>query len=74
MSRRTPTVLLLAKEPVAGRVKTRLCPPCTPAAAATIAAAAITDTIAAVTATSGTRALLAPDADRGGRAGVGRTR
>ena len=32
MSRRTPTVLVLAKEPVAGRVKTRLCPPCTPAA------------------------------------------
>jgi glycosyltransferase A (GT-A) superfamily protein (DUF2064 family) len=41
-------MLVLAKEPVAGRVKTRLCPPCTPAGAARIAAAALADTLAAV--------------------------
>ena len=41
-------VLVLAKEPVAGRVKTRLCPPCTPTGAARIAAAALADTLAAV--------------------------
>jgi glycosyltransferase A (GT-A) superfamily protein (DUF2064 family) len=39
------TVLVLAKAPVAGRVKTRLCPPCTPEEAADIAAAALADTI-----------------------------
>ncbi|HEY7271110.1 MAG TPA: DUF2064 domain-containing protein [Actinoplanes sp.] len=41
-------VLVLAKEPVAGRVKTRLCPPCTAAEAARIAAAALADTLDAV--------------------------
>lgn len=41
-------VLVLAKEPVAGQVKTRLCPPCTPTQAADIAAAALDDTLAAV--------------------------
>ena len=39
------TVLVLAKSPVAGRVKTRLCPPCTPEEAADIAAAALADTV-----------------------------
>ena len=34
-------VLVLAKEPVAGRVKTRLCPPLTPEGAARLAAAAL---------------------------------
>jgi rSAM/selenodomain-associated transferase 1 len=61
MTRRPTTVLVLAKEPVAGRVKTRLCPPCTPAEAAAIAGAAIADTIAAVGATTGTRRLLVLD-------------
>lgn len=41
----TPRVLLIAKEPVPGTVKTRLCPPCTPTQAARIAAAALADTI-----------------------------
>jgi glycosyltransferase A (GT-A) superfamily protein (DUF2064 family) len=41
-------VLVLAKAPVAGRVKTRLCPPATPGGAARIAAAALLDTIDAV--------------------------
>ncbi|GAA0805194.1 TIGR04282 family arsenosugar biosynthesis glycosyltransferase [Spirilliplanes yamanashiensis] len=43
-------LLVLAKAPVAGRVKTRLCPPCTPAQAAAMAAAALDDTLAAGTA------------------------
>jgi glycosyltransferase A (GT-A) superfamily protein (DUF2064 family) len=42
------TVLVIAKEPVPGRVKTRLTPTFTPAQAAALAAAAITDTLAAV--------------------------
>ena len=39
------TLLVMAKAPVPGRVKTRLCPPCTPDEAAAIAAAAIADTL-----------------------------
>ncbi|MEV0274296.1 DUF2064 domain-containing protein [Hamadaea sp. NPDC050747] len=41
-------VLVLAKQPVPGRVKTRLCPPCTPEQAAAVAYAAIEDTLDAV--------------------------
>ena len=36
---------VIAKAPVAGRVKTRLCPPCTPDQAAQIAEAALADTL-----------------------------
>jgi uncharacterized protein len=39
---------IIAKSPVAGRVKTRLVPPCTPEQAAAVAAAALADTIDAV--------------------------
>lgn len=42
-------VLVLAKAPVPGRVKTRLCPPCTPEQAAELAKAALEDTLAAAT-------------------------
>ncbi len=38
---------MIAKEPVPGRVKTRLSPPCTPDEAAALAAAALADTLAA---------------------------
>lgn len=41
-------VTVIAKAPVAGRVKTRLCPPCTPRQAADLAAAALADTIDAI--------------------------
>jgi uncharacterized protein len=41
-------LLVLAKAPVPGRVKTRLCPPCTPEQAAHVAAAALSDTVDAV--------------------------
>ncbi|MDT0265042.1 DUF2064 domain-containing protein [Streptomyces sp. DSM 44915] len=40
-----PTLLVIAKEPVPGRVKTRLTPPYTPAEAARLAAAALADTL-----------------------------
>jgi uncharacterized protein len=36
---------VIAKQPVAGFVKTRLCPPCLPSEAADLAAAALTDTL-----------------------------
>ncbi|WP_183227303.1 TIGR04282 family arsenosugar biosynthesis glycosyltransferase [Actinoplanes campanulatus] len=51
----------MAKAPVAGRVKTRLCPPCTPGQAARIAAAALADTldtVAAAAAAAGARVLV----------------
>jgi hypothetical protein len=41
-------MLVIAKAPVPGLVKTRMCPPCTPAQAAAIADAALRDTLAAV--------------------------
>jgi rSAM/selenodomain-associated transferase 1 len=48
-------LLVIAKAPVPGLVKTRLCPPCTPAQAAALAAAALADTLAAVRATRAMR-------------------
>jgi rSAM/selenodomain-associated transferase 1 len=44
------TLAVIAKAPVAGRVKTRLCPPCTPRQAAALAEAALRDTLAAMAA------------------------
>ena len=44
---------VIAKAPVAGRVKTRLCPPCTPGQAADIAEAALADTLDAIVAVVG---------------------
>ena len=55
------TLLVLAKAPVAGRVKTRLCPPCSPEQAATLAETAIVDTLAAAVATPGVRPVLVLD-------------
>ena len=42
-----PALLVIAKAPVPGRVKTRLTPPCTPDQAAALALAALRDTFAA---------------------------
>lgn len=57
-----PTELLvIAKEPVAGRVKTRLCPPFSPAEAAELAAAALADTLEAVLALPARRRVLVLD-------------
>lgn len=65
-------LLVLAKRPVPGRVKTRLCPPYTPADAAALAAASLADTIAAVARTAADRRILALD-DAAGSADLGRT-
>ena len=51
-------VLVLAKAPVPGRVKTRLCPPLTPDGAAQVAAAALEDTLDAVRAVDVARRVL----------------
>jgi len=55
----TEHVLVMAKAPVAGRVKTRLCPPCTPEEAAEVAAAALADTLEAVAACGAARKIVA---------------
>jgi rSAM/selenodomain-associated transferase 1 len=54
-------VCVIAKEPVPGRVKTRLCPPCTPAQAAVVAAAALADTLAVVGRVPASRRVLVLD-------------
>lgn len=56
---------MVAKAPVPGRVKTRLCPPCTAGDAAGIAAAALSDTLAAAAASGADRVVLALDGDVG---------
>ncbi len=55
------TLIVLAKAPVAGRVKTRLCPPCSYEEAARLAAAALADTLDAVAATPAARRVLVLD-------------
>lgn len=56
--RRPLQLLVIAKAPVPGTVKTRLCPPCTPVQAAAVAAAALADTLDAVRATPAARRVL----------------
>lgn len=56
-------LLVMAKAPVPGLAKTRLCPPATPEQAAAIAAASLLDTIDAVRATPGVRPVLALTGD-----------
>jgi rSAM/selenodomain-associated transferase 1 len=60
-----PALIVIAKAPVPGRVKTRLCPPCTAAQAAVLARAALADTLAAVAATPASRRLLTLDGKPG---------
>ena len=52
-------IVVIAKEPYPGRVKTRLTPPFTPVAAAELAAASLSDTLAAVAETTVARRVLA---------------
>jgi hypothetical protein len=52
-------VVVMAKSPLPGRVKTRLCPPYSPAEAAVLAEASLRDTLAAVVATPATSRTLA---------------
>ncbi|MEV6304490.1 DUF2064 domain-containing protein [Actinoplanes sp. NPDC051861] len=56
-------LLVMAKAPVPGRVKTRLCPPCTPEQAAAIAAAALADTLDTAGAVPAVRRTLVLDGD-----------
>jgi uncharacterized protein len=57
----TASIIVIAKAPVPGRVKTRLCPPCTPEEAAHLAAASLADTLSAVAHTPATARVLALD-------------
>ncbi|WP_428499367.1 TIGR04282 family arsenosugar biosynthesis glycosyltransferase [Pseudonocardia sp.] len=52
-------LIVLAKAPVPGRAKTRLCPPATPAQAADVAAAALLDTLDAAAAMPATPTVVA---------------
>lgn len=54
-------LIVIAKAPVPGRVKTRLCPPCTPEQAAGLAEAALRDTLDAVRMTPAARRVLVLD-------------
>lgn len=59
----TPRLVVLAKRPAPGRVKTRLCPPFTPAQAADLAAAALRDTLDTVALAPAEQRVLAFDGD-----------
>ena len=54
---------MLAKAPVPGRVKTRLCPPATPEQAARLAAAALADTLAAALRVPAAEVVVALDGE-----------
>ncbi|XRQ16215.1 TIGR04282 family arsenosugar biosynthesis glycosyltransferase [Actinomadura welshii] len=58
-------LVVIAKEPVPGRVKTRLTPAYTPAEAAALAEASLRDTLAAVAAAPARRRVLALDGTPG---------
>jgi rSAM/selenodomain-associated transferase 1 len=64
-----PNLLVLAKAPIAGRVKTRLCPPFSMQQAALIAAAALADTIEAVSEATATNRALVLDGEYSAPAG-----
>jgi glycosyltransferase A (GT-A) superfamily protein (DUF2064 family) len=59
------TLLVIAKQPRPGRVKTRLVPPCTPGQAAALAEAALADTLHAVLAAPARRRVLVLDGEPG---------
>ncbi len=60
---RRPTVIVIAKAPIPGRVKTRLSPPLTPTEAAALAAAALHDTIRAAVTSGAPRVVVAFEGD-----------
>jgi glycosyltransferase A (GT-A) superfamily protein (DUF2064 family)/SAM-dependent methyltransferase len=64
MSDHAATIIVLAKEPVPGRVKTRLQPVFSASQAARLAAAALEDTVSAVRRCRATRRMLAWEGDR----------
>jgi rSAM/selenodomain-associated transferase 1 len=60
-----PALVVMAKAPVAGLAKTRLCPPLSGEQAAALARAALEDTLAAVLATRAARRVLVLDGEPG---------
>jgi rSAM/selenodomain-associated transferase 1 len=60
-----PALIVIAKAPVPGRSKTRLCPPLSAEAAAGLAAASLADTLAAVAACPSPRHVLALEGPAG---------
>ncbi len=56
-------LLVIAKEPVPGRAKTRLCPPCSSVQAASLARAALLDTLDVVQRTPARRKVLVFEGD-----------
>jgi rSAM/selenodomain-associated transferase 1 len=64
-------LVVIAKAPVPGRVKTRLCPPCSPGQAAALAEAALRDTLDAVRATPAARRVVVLDGAPGAWLGPG---
>jgi rSAM/selenodomain-associated transferase 1 len=58
-------IIVIAKSPVPGRVKTRLCPPCSPDEAAALARAALADTLETVARTEASAHVLALDGPPG---------
>ena len=58
-------LVVIAKAPVAGRSKTRLCPPCTPEQAAELARAALEDTLEVVLRTPARRRVLVLEGEPG---------
>jgi rSAM/selenodomain-associated transferase 1 len=58
-------LIVIAKAPVPGHAKTRLCPPCTPEEAARLAEAALADTLHAVAATHADRRVVVLDGEPG---------
>lgn len=65
MSTLDPTIVVIAKAPVPGRVKTRLTPAVTPAQAARLASAALHDTLEVVASAPASRRVLALDGQPG---------
>jgi glycosyltransferase A (GT-A) superfamily protein (DUF2064 family) len=59
------TLLVIAKQPLPGRVKTRLVPSCTPDQAAALAEAALADTLHTVLAAPARRRMLVLDGEPG---------
>ena len=60
-----PALIVIAKAPVPGRSKTRLCPPCSAEQAAALADAALRDTLAAVAEAPAARRVVALEGETG---------
>jgi len=63
--RHSVTLVIIAKSPLPGRVKTRLCPPCTHQEAAVLAEAALADTLGTLAAVPARRHIIALDGPTG---------